>query len=59
MKAHQMNKTGKLNEGMADMLIREIASLRHVIQSVTANISVQREHGDQGNRKGKRRQKNK
>lgn len=54
-----MNKTGKLNEGMVDMLIREIASLRHVIQSVTANISVQQEHGDQGNRKGKRRQKNK
>jgi len=49
----------KLNERTVDMPVREIASLTHVIESVTANISAVGQHKDQENREGRRRWRNK
>lgn len=46
MKAHQRNRIRKLNEKMVAVPVRETASLRHMIQSVTANISAQQKHED-------------
>lgn len=59
MKAHQRNRISKLNERMVDMPVGEIASLRHAVQSVTANISAQQKLENQENMKGKRIQRNK
>lgn len=46
MKAHQRNRIRKLNEKMVAVPVRETASLRHVIRSVTANIGAQQKHED-------------